>query len=97
MKTAGAAYLIALGLQSLWVGRGRPPPVVGRGTPTPRWARPGAGWAFRRWPGRGLRQGVVSNLANPKMAAFFPEPAAAVRLRRRAGPVGSWGWGWCSA
>ena len=22
-------------------------------------------------PGRGLRQGVVSNLANPKMAAFF--------------------------
>jgi threonine/homoserine/homoserine lactone efflux protein len=39
-------------------------------------------------PGRGLRQGVVSNLANPKMAAFFlsllPQFAAA---GGGAGPV----------
>jgi threonine/homoserine/homoserine lactone efflux protein len=45
----------------------------------------GHGWMR---PGRGLRQGVVSNLANPKMAAFFlsllPQFAAA---GGGAGPV----------
>ena len=74
MKTAGAAYLVFLGLQSLWTaarahlpGRLRSPTGGpgggGRGSSGPG----GPGMA----PGRGLRQGVVSNLANPKMAAFF--------------------------
>jgi threonine/homoserine/homoserine lactone efflux protein len=63
LKAVGAAYLVGLGLQSLW-SAARP-------------ARPGLGTArhpeLAGWthPGRGLRQGVVSNLANPKMAAFF--------------------------
>jgi threonine/homoserine/homoserine lactone efflux protein len=69
MKAVGAAYLVALGLQSLrtaagirFPGRLRTAAVIrsGAGTRGPRMR-----------PGRGLRQGVVSNLANPKMAAFF--------------------------
>jgi threonine/homoserine/homoserine lactone efflux protein len=92
---AGAAYLVALGIQSLW-SAARPPrrglwttrhPELAVGLPSrlgppDRWvgmrrarvemrrARADQG---REWlsPGRGLRQGVVSNLANPKMAAFF--------------------------
>ena len=44
--------------------------AVRRGRVVARRARvEGDGWVR---PGRGLRQGVVSNLANPKMAAFFP-------------------------
>ena len=66
LKWAGAAYLVALGLQSLWAAAGprrrTDTEQIGSGTPL---RRPGA------TPGRGLRQGVVSNLANPKMAAFF--------------------------
>jgi threonine/homoserine/homoserine lactone efflux protein len=94
MKAVGAAYLIALGLQSLWkalwttrhpeLAVGLPsrlgPPhrraAVGRALvrrrPAPGSGRAGAdqgrGWMH---PSRGLLQGVVSNLANPKMAAFF--------------------------
>ena len=34
-------------------------------------AGPGAGGRAGLRPGRAFRQGVVSNLANPKMAAFF--------------------------
>jgi threonine/homoserine/homoserine lactone efflux protein len=75
MKTVGAAYLVALGLQSLWTaagisfpGRLRSPTggpnAGGLGSGVP-------GVRGRMGPGRGLRQGVVSNLANPKMAAFF--------------------------
>jgi threonine/homoserine/homoserine lactone efflux protein len=93
MKTVGAAYLVALGLQSLWTaagircsGRLRSPtggPDTERwGSSVPGTGRAGApnagGWGSsvpgvrgRMGPGRGLRQGVVSNLANPKMAAFF--------------------------
>ncbi|HSO55904.1 MAG TPA: LysE family transporter, partial [Actinomycetes bacterium] len=101
LKLAGAAYLVALGIQSLWkalwttrnqqsaVGlpsrlgplhrrvavrrarvrrRARVPrrePASGAGGSG---ADQGRGWMN---PSRGLRQGVVSNLANPKMAAFF--------------------------
>jgi threonine/homoserine/homoserine lactone efflux protein len=68
MKTVGAAYLIALGLQSLWAAA-HPPLRDLWTTPDPhlrhRLRSPTGG------PGRALRQGVVSNLANPKMAAFF--------------------------
>jgi threonine/homoserine/homoserine lactone efflux protein len=62
LRLAGAAYLVLLGLQSLWAA-----------------LRPegGKGAAWGEGPGRGLtaakayRQGVISNLGNPKMAAFF--------------------------
>ena len=93
MKAVGAAYLIALGLQSLWtalwttrhrelaVGRPsrlRPPHraavrrALVRRRPAPESGRAGADQG-RGWmnPSRGPLQGVVSNLANPKMAAFF--------------------------
>jgi threonine/homoserine/homoserine lactone efflux protein len=92
MKTMGAAYLVALGLQSLWTasgirfpGRLRSPtggpgtgpggsrapagPGGSRAPAGPGGSGPGARRRMR--PGRALRQGMVSNLANPKMAAFF--------------------------
>jgi threonine/homoserine/homoserine lactone efflux protein len=141
MKAAGAAYLICLGLQSLWTAArpagpgkgvwttGSPPSGVGlpsrSGAPPPGgWgsgapgagpggrdagatrAGPGgrdagatrAGPVGRVWlsPSRGLRQGVVSNLANPKMAAFFlsllPQFASAAG---GAGPVLALGLMFC--
>ena len=95
LRVAGAAYLVALGIQSLWkalwttrhpqsaVGlpsrlgplhrrvavrrarvRRREPASAAGGSG----ADQGRGWMN---PSRGLRQGMVSNLANPKMAAFF--------------------------
>jgi threonine/homoserine/homoserine lactone efflux protein len=60
LRLAGAAYLVFLGLQSLVGaarGRGRDPADAPRGAGLP--------------PVVALRQGLVSNLANPKMAAFF--------------------------
>ena len=60
MRFAGAAYLVFLGAQSLraaWRGHGP--------------ADPAAGASPRLTPAASLRQGVVSNLANPKMAGFF--------------------------
>ncbi len=60
IRLAGAAYLIFLGLQSIWLMLGT----------QDRWesAQGGAGTAVREgcW-----RQGFVSNLSNPKMAIFF--------------------------
>ncbi|TDD24949.1 LysE family translocator [Nonomuraea diastatica] len=59
MKFAGAAYLVYLGLQSLraaWRGSG--PDAAG-------------GPLLHLTPGRSLRQGLINDLANPKMAAFF--------------------------
>jgi threonine/homoserine/homoserine lactone efflux protein len=58
VKFAGAAYLVYLGLHALRsaVRRG-PAPVPGS---APRLARAGA-----------YRQGLISDLSNPKMAAFF--------------------------
>jgi threonine/homoserine/homoserine lactone efflux protein len=83
MKTVGAAYLVALGLQSLWTASGirfpgrlrsptggpGPGPGGSRAPAVPGGSGPGVGG--RMGPGRALRQGMVSNLANPKMAAFF--------------------------
>jgi threonine/homoserine/homoserine lactone efflux protein len=60
VKVAGSAYLIWLGLQALVAAvRGRPrhAPTVERR----RLAAPRALW-----------QGLLNNLGNPKMAAFFP-------------------------
>jgi threonine/homoserine/homoserine lactone efflux protein len=84
MKAAGAAYLVALGIKSLWpavrpLDRGlwttrRPELAVGLPS---RLGPPHRRVAVRRvrvggmTPSRALRQGLVSNLANPKMAAFF--------------------------
>jgi threonine/homoserine/homoserine lactone efflux protein len=59
VKYAGAAYLVWLGLQSL---RAAFRPAVGRGAITA--ARP-------LTPSGAFSQGVVSDLSNPKMAAFF--------------------------
>ncbi len=59
VRLAGAAYLVFLGLQALLVAvRGREPAAAA--------ARGG-----RLAPRTALRQGLVSNLGNPKMAVFF--------------------------
>jgi threonine/homoserine/homoserine lactone efflux protein len=61
LKFAGAAYLVYLGLQALWSAiRGRDLHGAGEaGGPS-------------RLPGRtAYRQGLISDLGNPKMAAFF--------------------------
>ena len=61
LKVVGAVYLVWLGIQALrvaWKGRGGEPAVsrvVGSQHP----------------PRRALRQGFLSNLANPKIAVFF--------------------------
>lgn len=60
IKLAGAAYLVYLGAQSILAalsGRRRPDPVRTSEPPRSR-SRP-------------LRQGLLSNLGNPKMAVFF--------------------------
>jgi threonine/homoserine/homoserine lactone efflux protein len=61
LKLAGAAYLVFLGLHSLWAA------VRRRSYPPPDGAQPGGGLV----PRAAYRQGVLSNLANPKMAVFF--------------------------
>jgi threonine/homoserine/homoserine lactone efflux protein len=58
LKSVGAAYLVYLGARSLWDAlRGR------------RHAAPRGGTAQRHRVS--FRQGVVSNVGNPKMAVFF--------------------------
>ncbi len=60
LKLIGAAYLVVLGLHSLygaWRHRGSGPEQ----TPAAR----------RMGSAKGLRQGLVSDLGNPKMAVFF--------------------------
>ena len=57
LRLAGAAYLVYLGLQSLVAALGRRAPHE---VPV-----------ARTTPGGSLRQGLVSNLANPKMVVFF--------------------------
>src|SRR6476619_5178641 len=57
LRLAGAAYLVGLGAHALWGSR-----HSGSTTPPPR-PRHGARRSFA--------QGLVSNLANPKMAVFF--------------------------
>ena len=61
VRLAGAAYLVYLGAQTLvaaWRGSS--------------WEVPGGGGATVLAPRVAARQGLVSNLGNPKMAAFFP-------------------------
>ena len=61
VKYAGAAYLVWLGLQSLRAAWRAAP----RGHTAAMPARPGLA------PAAAFRQGVLSDLGNPKMAAFF--------------------------
>src|SRR4051812_31019961 len=62
VRICGAAYLVWLGLQALhaaWTGRGHA-------------AGPAATGGVRRGDsGQALRQGLLSNLSNPKIAVFF--------------------------
>ena len=60
LKLAGAAYLVYLGAQSLYSALRRRP----RELPDETHERQLA-------PSRALRQGILSNLGNPKMAVFF--------------------------
>lgn len=62
LKYAGAAYLVWLGLHALWGA------ILARGEATND-LRPAAGQHLR--PVAAVRQGLISNLANPKMAMFF--------------------------
>ncbi len=60
VKLAGAAYLVFLGAQALWAAwRWKRPLAAGR--------RP----QRRQAPWKAFRRGLISDLSNPKMAAFF--------------------------
>jgi threonine/homoserine/homoserine lactone efflux protein len=59
LRLAGAAYLLFLGAQALRAA------IVGRGDPVD--APPAA----RMAPAAAFRQGLISNLSNPKIAVFF--------------------------
>lgn len=61
LKLVGAAYLVYLGLQGIWLSRRRSHQHDDDRDPGAR--RPG--------PPSGFRQGLYSNLANPKIAVFF--------------------------
>jgi threonine/homoserine/homoserine lactone efflux protein len=61
VKYAGAAYLIWLGLQSLRAAL----------SPTPAAGSPALQYNPLLSPPAAFRQGVISDLGNPKMAAFF--------------------------
>jgi threonine/homoserine/homoserine lactone efflux protein len=62
LRLAGAAYLVVLGAQSLWAAL-RPRDDTGTIAGRTGSRQLGASKAYR--------QGVISNLGNPKMAAFF--------------------------
>jgi threonine/homoserine/homoserine lactone efflux protein len=71
LKYAGAAYLVFLGVQTL-LGALRPggrdrPAKAPRPAATPPKPRPRS----RLSPRSALRQGLISDLANPKMAVFY--------------------------
>jgi threonine/homoserine/homoserine lactone efflux protein len=60
VKWLGAAYLVWLGAHSIWVAwRGRAVPVAGGGGST------------RLSQAAAFREGLLSDLGNPKMAVFF--------------------------
>jgi threonine/homoserine/homoserine lactone efflux protein len=61
LKFAGAAYLVYLGVQALWSAiRGHEPQLAAGAADGPRLRGATA-----------YRQGLISDLGNPKMAAFF--------------------------
>jgi threonine/homoserine/homoserine lactone efflux protein len=62
IKLAGAVYLIFLGAQALRAALRPSPPSGPAGDAAPQRALP---------PARAYRQGLISNLGNPKIAIFF--------------------------
>ena len=64
LKLAGAAYLVFLGAQAIYGALSRRGP---RALPPDAGADPGS----RLAPRAALRQGMLSDLGNPKMAIFF--------------------------
>ncbi len=60
LRAAGVAYLVWLGASTLWRARREPEP----GPVDPGVASGGTAW-------RGARQGLVSNLTNPKVLVFY--------------------------
>jgi threonine/homoserine/homoserine lactone efflux protein len=64
LKLAGAAYLILMGIQTLW--RTRPSVIWASAEPE---ADPGI--ASRQGGWSAYRQGLLSNLLNPKIAVFY--------------------------
>ncbi len=62
VKLAGALYLVYLGSRSLWI-------AVRGGAPLAATHDPAHAISLPR--GAAFRQGLISNLANPKMAVFF--------------------------
>jgi threonine/homoserine/homoserine lactone efflux protein len=60
VRAAGAAYLVLLGAQSLRAARARHGDDMAPALP-----------ALVIGPARGLRQGLLNDLGNPKMAGFF--------------------------
>jgi threonine/homoserine/homoserine lactone efflux protein len=75
LRIAGAAYLVWLGMQTLW--------SVVRGS-----CGHAAAPAVTRPPGRAFRQGFVSNLGNPKMALFFT--SLLPQFAPSSGPAFAW-------
>lgn len=61
IRLAGAAYLVYLGAHALWL-------AVRSAVPAERSAGPASG-GFA--PSKAFRQGLLSNLGNPKMVVFF--------------------------
>lgn len=63
LRWAGAAYLIGMGVRLLWAARRHGSPHGQEDEPLP------GSWTGGFWAG--WRRGVLSNLLNPKMAAFY--------------------------
>jgi threonine/homoserine/homoserine lactone efflux protein len=72
VRYAGAAYLVYLGVRTLWTTwrHGRAAPDAGAAAPPPEAPPPGAarptGGLWRAW-----RIGFLTNIGNPKAAVFF--------------------------
>jgi threonine/homoserine/homoserine lactone efflux protein len=64
LKLAGAAYLVYLGAQALYS-------AIANRIPHPDPKQQTVTRSAGATPERGFRQGVISNLGNPKMAVFF--------------------------
>jgi RhtB (resistance to homoserine/threonine) family protein len=62
LKLLGAAYLVWLGIHSLYAALRRRTVQPADGVPPPN---------IRKQTWKGLRQGLLSDLGNPKMAVFF--------------------------
>jgi len=63
LKLVGAAYLVYLGVRTLWDARAGGGAAGGAGAAHLPGRRPGGAWAFR--------QGLATNVLNPKIAIFY--------------------------